>query len=170
MKFDLVYTSLKKIEEFDCEIYEENYNYVNSYIGKIEDALYESQEVTFELNCLGEDWNVFIFYDFSLFTEHLLDIYKLIFKPNQSEYLMWYYEQDVDREIQFTKVDENTIKIENVSGEKWISPLEYETVTVEDLKKEIINFVTKIKDCVEIIYPELNSLEMLQKWYRSFGI
>jgi hypothetical protein len=168
MKFDLIYTELHKLQKFEYEIYEGDYDYIPSYLGILQDVLYETGEVTFTLKCLGENWSVSLFYDFTLFTEHLLDIYNLCLKPINSEYHMWYYEQDVDREILFTKESETTIKIENVSGEKWISPVPYEYINIIELQKDIIQFVNKIKAMVEIVYPELNTLEMLQKWYHSF--
>jgi hypothetical protein len=168
MKFDLIYNSLKPLIGFECEIFEGDKDYLNAYISKIQEVLEVSNNVQFNLECLGEDWKTMIFYDFSLFTEHLQDLNQLCYNRVGESYQMWYHEQGIDRKIQFTKVDSETIKIENVSGATWISPLQFENIKVEDLKNEIINFVNKIKEAVEIVYPELNNLEMLQQWYKSF--
>ena len=110
MKFDLRYGNLEKLENFEYEIHEVNRDNITSYIDEMQSILLESGKVTFELTCLGEEWNVMIFYDFSLFTEHLLDIYQLCYKEINSSYLMWYVEQGIDREILFTKIDSETIK------------------------------------------------------------
>lgn len=166
MKFDLTYTELHRLENFEYEIYEEEKTFLEDiYI--VRNAFGEAKGITFTLKCLGEDWNVMI-WDLPLFIEHLQDIYSLCFKPINSKYLMWYYEQGIDRKILFTKTDETTVKIENVSGEKWVSPVSYEYMDIAELQKDILQFVHKIKAMVEIVYPELNSLEMLQKWYNSF--
>ncbi|UUC47162.1 hypothetical protein [Flavobacterium cerinum] len=170
MKFDLIYKDLKKLNDFEYEIYEGDSDYLNAYIGVIQDALRASENVTFELNCLGEDWNVMVFYDFSLFTEHLLDIYQLCDKEKDASYAMWYYEDGIDRDILFTKVDHDTVKIENVSGEKWITPISAEYMTTSGLKAECVNFVQKIKEAISMLYPEINELEMIQEWYRKFGV
>ncbi|MFY7813755.1 MAG: hypothetical protein ACOVRK_01070 [Chryseobacterium taeanense] len=166
MKFDLIYTELHRLQNFEYEIYEEEKTLLEDiYI--VRNAFGETKEITFTLKCLEENWNIMI-WDLPLFTEHLLDIYTLCLKPIDSEYIMWYHEQDIDRKILFTKIDATTLKVENVSGEKWISPVPYEYINIVELQKDIIQFVNKIKAMVEIVYPEINTLEMLQKWYQSF--
>lgn len=167
MKFDLTYTQLHRLQNFEYEIYEEEKTFLED-ICIVEDAFNETKEVKFTFSSLKENWNVLLFYDFSVFTIQLLDIYQLCNGNPRDEYLLDFYAQGTERKLLLTKTDETTVKIENVSGEKWVSPVPYEYMDIAELQKDILQFVHKIKAMVEIVYPELNSLEMLQKWYNSF--
>jgi hypothetical protein len=166
MKFDLTYTKLNRLQDFEYEIYEEEKTLLEDiYI--VRNAFGETKQITFTVKCLEEDWNVMI-WDLPLFTEHLLDIHQLCSEEIGETYLLWYYEEGIDRKILFTKTDATTLKVENVSGEKWLSQVPYEYINIVELQKDILQFVNKIKAMVEIVYPKLNTLEMLQKWYQSF--
>lgn len=168
MKFDLIYKELHRLQHFEYEIYEGDYDYTPSYLRVIEDAFNETEEIKFTFNSLEEDWNVFLFYDFSVFSMQLLNIYQLCNTNTKEECLLDFYAQGTERKLLLTKIDNTTIKVENVSGEKWVSPVLYEYLNIIELQKDILHFVHKIKATVEIVYPELNTLEMLQKWYHSF--
>lgn len=168
MKFDLTYTQLNRLQNFEYEIYDGDYDHIPSYLNIIEDAFNESAEIKFTFSSLEENWNVFLFYDFSVFTIQLLNIYQLCNGNTKEKYLLDFYAQGTERKLLLTKTDETTIKIENGSGEKWKSPIPYEYVNIAELQKDTLQFVHKIKTIIEILYPELNTLEMIQKWYHSF--
>jgi len=168
MKFDLIYKELHRLQEFEYEIYDGDYDYTPSYLRVIEDAFSEAEEIKFTFSSLEENWDVFLFYDFSVFSIQLLDVYQLCNDNTKEEYLLDFYAQGTERKILLTKTDATTLKVENVSGEKWVSPIPYEYMNISVLQKDILHFVHKIKAMVEIVYPELNTLEMLQKWYQSF--
>lgn len=56
--------------------------------------------------------------------------------------------QGTERKLLLIKTDEATIKVENVSGDKWVSQFPYEYVNIEELQKYILHFVHKIKAMV----------------------
>ncbi|GAA5083614.1 hypothetical protein GCM10023210_02450 [Chryseobacterium ginsengisoli] len=168
MKFDLTYTELNRLQQFEYEIYEGDYDYIPSYLRVVEDAFCETEQVKFIFSSLQEDWNVFLFYDFLVFVMQLQDVFELCKGNTQEEYLLDFYAQGTERKLLLTKTDVETLKVENASGDKWISPVSSEYLNIAALQKDILQFVHKIKMMVEIVYPQLNTLEMLQKWYHSF--
>lgn len=54
-----------------------------------------------------------------------------------------FYAQGTERKLLLTKTDATTLKVENVSGEKWVSPISYEYLNITELQKDILHLYTK---------------------------
>lgn len=164
MKFDLKINKLTRIKNFEYELYERDY--INEILVVIEDLIYETGNIDFYFESLGEVWNVTVFCDLSTFLEQLLDIYNVI-TGKEEEFILDFYEMDKIRKLLITRINDQ-IKIKNSSGNNWKSPVDYEFIDIDFLDKEIIVFLDKIKKVINLNCPKLLQYDILQKWFSSF--
>ena len=167
MKFDLEYTDLSPLTDFEIDIYEGDLDYLNAYLRVIEDVLSETGKVTFVFDCLGENWNLYIWGDLSVFCEHLIGLYDFCTKETKEIFMLDFYEQGTERKLEFSTYEGYVLKISNKSKE-WEAPIDGELISKHVLANQIRVFVNKIKQAVDIAWPPLNELEMVQKWYHHF--
>jgi hypothetical protein len=167
MKFDLEYTELSPLTDFEIDIYEGDLDYLNAYLRVIEDALDATGNVTFVFDCLGENWNVYIWGDLCVFCEHLVGLYDFCTIETKEVFMLDFYEQGTERKLEFSTYEGYVLKISNKT-KGWEAPSDGELMSKHVLAKEIRIFVNKIKQAVAIVWPPLNKLEMIQQWYAHF--
>jgi hypothetical protein len=167
MKFDLIIKEdLKKLEDFEFEIYEEDS--LTEVLSVIENVIYDTEKIDFYFKSLDEEWNVTVFGDLSVFLEQLTDIMELIFEKTD-KYILDFYKVGTDRKLLLSKVNSD-IKIENYSKETWNSPIEYDLINSKELTDNIILFVKKINTIVESVCPGVNRIKLIMEWYKKFKI
>lgn len=167
MKFDLEYSDLSPLPDFEIDIYEGDLDFINAYLMVIEEALYETKKTTFVFDCLGENWNLYIWGDLCVFCEHLIGLYDFCTKETKEIFILDFYEQGTERKLEFSTYEGYVLKISNKSKE-WEAPVDGELISKHVLANQIRVFVNKIMQAVDIAWPPLNELEMVQKWYHHF--
>jgi len=162
MKFDIILPiTFSKLENFEFEMYEEDS--LIEALSIVENALDEFEGSKFYFNALNEIWNVTVFGDFSVFLEQLLKIISVIKEKNDS-YILDFYEVGTNRKLLLKLIDKNFIKIENASINTWNNS-NIDIVEKNILDNDIKNFVKKIRDSINIIAPEINTIGVLNSWY-----
>lgn len=163
MYFDLITDkTYSKLENFEYELYDETS--LIEALSIIEDAIYETKKIKFYFSSLGEVWNVTVFGDLSVFLEQLLDILK-VSKGLEKQYILDFYEVGTDRKLLLTN-NNDIIFIKNASNTSWNPSVSSEIQNDLDIK--IISFVKKLKNIIEIICPELNTIKIIKEWYQEF--
>lgn len=75
----------------------------------------------------------FYFMIFQYLAYSLLNVYLLCNGNIAEQYLLDFYGEGTERKLLLNKTDNRTIKVENMSDEKWLSPIPSEYVNIIEL-------------------------------------